>query len=230
MRSYDQFCGLAKALDTIGDRWTLLIVRELLIGGPLRYSDIQRGLPGIATNLLADRLRALETAGVIVRDDPQPPVATALFSLTEWGMQLRPVVMALGAWAGPLLGTSSKGQTFLSRWLVLPLETFLADRAPSRPAVRIALHTGESPMVLETTGTPEVRVREGTVESPDAVLTGPPELIIGVLSGRVALAAARERGLRVEGDRKALRRFVAKDASGTRAGPPTTPRSSPPVR
>jgi DNA-binding HxlR family transcriptional regulator len=210
MRSYEQYCGLAKALDTIGDRWTLLIVRELLIGGPLRYTDIQRGLPGIATNLLADRLRALETAGVVVREDPAPPVATALFSLTPWGMQLRPVVMALGAWARPLLGTSSKGQAFLSHWLVLPLEAFLEDRAPSRAATRIELRTGEVPMVLETTGTRQVRVRAGTADAPHAVLTGPPELIIGLLVGRIDRATARKRGLRVEGDVKALARFGAK--------------------
>ena len=217
MRTYNQFCGLAKALDVIGDRWTLLIVRELLIGGPLRYTDIQRGLPGIATNLLADRLRALEAAGVVARADPAPPIATALFSLTEWGTQLRPVIMALGAWARPLLGASSKGHAFLSHWLVLPLETFLADRTPSRPAVRIELRTGEHAMVLETTGTRAVRVRAGAVDSPHAVLAGPPELIIGVLVGRVGLAAALKRGLRVEGDRKALRRFVPKDAGELRA-------------
>jgi DNA-binding HxlR family transcriptional regulator len=215
MRSYDQFCGLAKALDTIGDRWTLLIVRELLIGGPLRYTDIQRGLPGIATNLLADRLRALEEAGVIRRDDAAPPVATALFSLTDWGSQLRPIIMALGAWARPLLGESSRGQSFLSHWLVLPLETFLKDCAPSRHAVQVELRTGDQPMVLETTGSRDVRVRTGPAESPEAVLTGPPELIIGVLVGRVTVAAARARGLHISGKVDALKRFVARGAGET---------------
>jgi hypothetical protein len=148
--------------------------------------------------------------GVIVREDPSPPVATALFSLTPWGMQLRPIVMALGDWARPLLGASSKGQTFLSHWLALPLETFLEDRTPSRAAVQIELRTGESPMVLETTGAREVRVRSGSAESPHAVLTGPPELIIGVLVGRIDQPTARKRGLRVDGDIKALARFGAK--------------------
>ena len=217
MRSYEQFCGLAKALDTVGDRWTLLIVRELLTNGASRYSDLQRGLPGIATNLLADRLRALEEAGVVVRDDPVPPVATALFSLSEWGMQLRPAIVALGAWARPLLGKPSRGDAFLSHWLVLPLETFLADRAPEKVAVTVELRTGDRPMVLETTGTRTVRVRPGPATSPDMILTGPPELIIGLLVGRMNLATARARGLTLGGDAKSLQRFIRAEPSNESA-------------
>ena len=76
MRSYGQYCSIAKALDVVGDRWTLLIVRELLIRGACRYTDLKDGLPGIATNLLADRLRELESAGLIRREEAPPPVAT----------------------------------------------------------------------------------------------------------------------------------------------------------
>ena len=76
MRSYGQYCSVAKALDVIGDRWTLLIVRELLLRGACRYTDLKNGLPGIATNLLADRLRELEAAGIVVREQAAPPVAT----------------------------------------------------------------------------------------------------------------------------------------------------------
>src|SRR5207245_1774744 len=90
MRSYGQFCGLAKSLDVIGDRWTLLIVRELLIRGPSRYTDLQYGLPGIATNLLAERLRDLEAEGIVTKEVAPPPVATTLFRLT-------PPVDALGS-------------------------------------------------------------------------------------------------------------------------------------
>src|SRR5215468_1816956 len=99
MRSYDQYCALAKALDVVGDRWTLLIVRELLIRGSCRYTDLRNGLPGIATNLLADRLRELEEAGVVRRIEAAPPVATALFELTLWGLELEPVIAALGRWS-----------------------------------------------------------------------------------------------------------------------------------
>src|SRR5215208_5377583 len=137
MRSYEQFCGLAKALDVVGDRWTLLIVRELLLRGPSRYTDLQAGLPGIATNLLADRLRALESAVVVSREEPTPPVATALFRLTEWGTQLQPIVLALGSWASRLMHKPSRKDRFRSHWLTLPLTHLLEDRTPSKPPVTI---------------------------------------------------------------------------------------------
>src|SRR3979409_2476971 len=101
MRSYGQYCSVAKALDVIGARWTLLIVRELELRGACRYTDLRNGLPGIATNLLADRLRELEHAGVVAREDAPPPVATALFRLTPRGAQLRPVLESLVRWGMP---------------------------------------------------------------------------------------------------------------------------------
>src|SRR5207248_3976431 len=95
VRSYRQYCGLARGLDVIGDRWILLIVRELL-NGPRRYNELLDGLPGIATNLLADRLRDLVDTGVLERREGQT------YALTEWGEGLRDVVFALGRWARPL--------------------------------------------------------------------------------------------------------------------------------
>src|SRR5436190_11664980 len=103
MRSYGQYCALARGLDVIGDRWSLLIVRELLLRGPSRYTDLRNGLPGIATNLLADRLRTLEASGLVAREDAPPPIATTLFTLTERGEQLKHVILELGRWAAPLM-------------------------------------------------------------------------------------------------------------------------------
>ena len=102
-KDYGLPCPVAKTLEIVGDRWTLLIVRELLLLGPSRYTDLRNGLPGIATNLLVDRLRELEEAGVVERTEAPPPVATTLFCLTPRGEALRPVIKALGAWAGPTL-------------------------------------------------------------------------------------------------------------------------------
>src|ERR1035441_10219979 len=96
LRSYGQYCSVAKALDVIGDRWNLLIVRELLLREPCRYTDLLHGLPGIATNLLADRLRGLEQAGIVSREDAPPPVATTLYALTERGQELGPILRRLG--------------------------------------------------------------------------------------------------------------------------------------
>ena len=103
MRSYDEYCALAKSLDLVGDRWTLLIVRELELRGACRYTDLRNGLPGIATNLLADRLRELEHEGVVVREEAPPPIATTLFRLTPRGAELRPVLESLVRWGMPLM-------------------------------------------------------------------------------------------------------------------------------
>lgn len=205
MRTYRQYCGLARALDLVGDRWTLLIVRELLILGPSRYTDLRNGLPGIATNLLVDRLRELENAGLVEREQAAPQVATALFRLTSRGAALEPVIQALGAWAGPTLGRWEPGEEFRSHWLALPLELHLVDGAPKRPPVTIEVRTGDRPIVIETTGG-RVRVRPGSAASADAVVTGPPDLVLAVLLGRMPLNTARRHGVRFEGDERALRR------------------------
>src|SRR6185437_16129530 len=98
MRSYNQFCAVAKSLDVVGERWTLLLIRELLLRGPSRYTDLRNGLPGVAANLLAARLKELEEAGLVTRQDAPPPVATALYELTEDGRALEPVLKSLGWW------------------------------------------------------------------------------------------------------------------------------------
>src|SRR5947209_3321244 len=175
MRSYGQYCSVAKALDLIGDRWSVLIVRELLLRGPCRYTDLLGGLPGIATNLLADRLRELAKADILAREDAPPPVATALFRLTARGEQLAPIVRELGRWGAPLMAEAAGDAAFRSRWLQLPVELFLSDRAPDRPPVQIELRTGDEPMTIRTGGG-EVRAHPGAAEDPDLVLSGAPQL------------------------------------------------------
>src|ERR1700683_4870512 len=122
MRSYGQFCSVAKALDVVGDRWTLLIIRELLLRGACRYTDLKNGLPGIATNLLADRIRELEAAGLIRREEAPPPVATTLVHLTEAGAELEPVVRALGSWGVRVMAQPADDQEFRSQWVAYPAE------------------------------------------------------------------------------------------------------------
>ncbi len=206
MRSYGQYCSVAKALDVIGDRWTLLVVRELLLRGPCRYSDLQRGLPGIATNLLAGRVRELEQAGVLVREEAPPPVAATLFRLTPRGEQLQSVLVELARWGAPMMAEPVEDAVFRSRWLEMPVHLFLSDHAPEEPPVAIELRTREEPMTVETAAG-EVRVRPGSAEQPDLVLSGEPQLIVGVLAGALALAEARAQGLRCEGDPAALARL-----------------------
>jgi DNA-binding HxlR family transcriptional regulator len=205
MRSYGQYCAAARALDTVGDRWSLLIVRELLLRGPCRYTDLREGLPGIATNLLADRLRELERSDIVTREQAPPPVARTLFRLTERGEQLAPVVRELVRWGVPLMSEPVGEDAFRSRWLELPVELFRTDRAPERAPTVIELRTGEEPMTVRAAGG-EVRTSLGSAENPDLVLSGNPQLILGVLSGRLELADASARGLECEGDTAALAR------------------------
>ena len=206
MRSYRQYCALARALDAVGDRWTLLIVRELGLQGPCRYTDLQHGLPGIATNLLADRLREMEDAGIVTREDAPPPVATALFRLTERGEELVPVLMALGRWGSELMGEMDDDDEFRSHWLRFPVERLLEDGAPEQAPVAIQLQTGDQPMVVEV-GAGVVSAHPGTAASPPLVLRGEPDVVVALLTKRLTPAAARRRGLRIEGDAKTLDRL-----------------------
>jgi len=213
MRSYQQYCAIAKALDVVGDRWTLLIVRELITSGPSRYTDLLKGLPGIATNLLADRLREMEKSGIVRSWAAPPPVATTLFDLTERGKALRTILEELGRWGAPAMGVPQITNVFRSHWLVFPLDAYLVDRTPDQPPVKIEVRTGDEPMVIETVEG-KVRTRRGTVESPDAVLEGRPGPILGLLSGKLDMAEAKQRGLVVRGSQKALRRVIGSWAAG----------------
>ena len=206
MRSYDQFCAVARALDVVGDRWTLLIVRELFITDGARYTDLQHGLPGIATNLLSDRLRELEAAGLVRREEAAPPVATTLFHLTEAGAELEPALDALGAWGIRYMTQPADGDEFRSHWFAFPVALFLHDSDPGGPPLSIELRPGGRPAVVEVSGG-EVRTRLGDAPSPDLVLAGSPRLILGLLSARLTPAQARELGLGITGDPAVLRRL-----------------------
>ena len=211
MRSYGQYCSVAKALDVVGDRWTLLIIRELLLQGPCRYTDLKNGLPGIATNLLADRLHDLESAGLVRREEAAPPVATTLFQLTEAGAQLQPVLDALGGWGIRYMAQPDEGEEFRSHWFAFPVSLFLHDGDPDGPAVSIELRTASRPAVIEVSGG-EVRTRLGTAPSPDLVLDGSPRLILGLLSAHLTPAQAQDLGLTITGDAALLRRVQPQPA------------------
>jgi len=207
VRTYGQACALAKTLDVVGDRWTLLIVRELMIRGGCRYTDLQVGLPGIATNLLAERLTELTEAGLVSREAAPPPVATTLFRLTRRGAELGPVVDALGRWGAPLVATASSQDVFRSHWLALPVRLYVRDVTPTARPVRLEIRTGGDSITLETAGDGSVTTRVGAVANPDATIAGPPAVVRALLMGTLTLAAARRRGMRSTGRPAVLRRF-----------------------
>jgi DNA-binding HxlR family transcriptional regulator len=207
MRSYDEYCAIAKSLDVVGDRWTLLIVRELALRGACRYTDLRNGLPGIASNLLADRLRELEQAGVIAREDAPPPIATTLFRLTPRGEQLRSVLEDLTRWGLPLMTEQSPRDAVRSHWLASALELMLTDRDPDAAPVTLKIETGDQPFVIETRdGT--IRTRLGPVQDADATLSGPAKPIMGLLLGLIGLADANARGVSYQGDPALLNRIA----------------------
>jgi DNA-binding HxlR family transcriptional regulator len=217
MRSYNEYCAIAKSLDVVGDRWTLLIVRELALRGACRYTDLRNGLPGIASNLLAERLRELEQADVIVREDAPPPIATALFRLTARGEQLRPVLEDLIRWGLPLMAEPKPDDAFRSHWVAWALELMLTDRQPDASPVTVVLQMGDQPIVIETRDG-AIHTRLGPADGADATLTGPPKPVLGLLLGLLGPAAAKASGIDFQGDPSILDRIGAQK---TATAPPS---------
>jgi DNA-binding HxlR family transcriptional regulator len=221
MRSYGEYCSIAKALDVVGDRWTLLIVRELVIRGGCRYTDLRDGLPGIATNLLSDRIRELESAGLIRREDAPPPVATTLYYLTEAGAELVPVLDALGRWGVRYMAEPAGGDEFRGHWFAFPAAFFLRDSEPGGPPASIELRAAGRPAVIEVSGG-EIRTRPGSAAAPDLVLGGDPQLILGLFAGKLSLAEATDLGLEISGDTAVLGRVLAQPAGAPAVSPAGT--------
>jgi DNA-binding HxlR family transcriptional regulator len=208
MRTYGQYCAIAKALDVIGDRWTLLVVRELLVRGPCRYTDLRNGLPGVATNLLADRLRDLEQAGIVSREEAPPPVATALFSLTSRGQELAPVLRELLRWGTPLMVEGpAPDDVFRGQWMTWAAEMSLADREPDADPVTIQVLVEGEAAVLET-WEGSVHAKLGQAEDADATVRGPAQAVLGLFTGQIGLDLAAAMGVECEGDRAALERLL----------------------
>jgi DNA-binding HxlR family transcriptional regulator len=205
MRSYDQYCSVARALDVVGDRWTLLIVRELLLQGPCRFTDLKNGLPGVAANLLSARLKELEDAGLISRDDAPPPVATALYALTESGLALEPVLKALGLWGLRFMTTERATDSFQARWLAYAA-WFSTDGDPDAPPATIQLDALGEKAVIDV-GAGDVSIRIGVTPDPDLTLEGPPRAILGLLTGMIDLDLATNLGLTATGRRDILTRL-----------------------
>ena len=204
MRSYDQFCALARALDVVGDRWTMLIIRELFARDS-RYSDLRDALPGIATNLLAERLRQLQEAGVIEAYDAPPPVRATVYRLTPRGRELRPAIRALVSWGVPLLATGQGADAFRTQWLVMPVRILfdgvdVADLAP----LTVLVKAGNEPATIEVS-------REGLwmelgapVSEAHVEVAGEPEKVFEFLTGT---SNARTAGVGVRGMPEAVRRL-----------------------
>lgn len=190
MRLYGQYCGLARALDVVGNRWSLLIVRELLMG-PARYGRLQAGLPGISTNLLTERLRELEEAGVVLRQLDSDSNGVA-YALTPWGHELRSTVAALVNWSKPLMVSGPQDDSFRPHWLVVALESLLGSKRATSPATAGVEVDGTTLIVrIDATGT---QVWPAVDEQPKTVLRAEPLVILGLASGMLTVQQAISAG------------------------------------
>ena len=205
-RSYGDPCGIARALDLVGERWALLVVRELVLG-PKRFTDLQAGLPRLSPDVLAQRLRELEDAGVVHRRTLPPPAGSRVYELTAWGLELEPVLLTLGRWGSRAPfppGDAPLGVDALM--LALPTR-FDASRAAGLRA-SLELRLGRDRF--------HARVHDGRLEldragaeRPDAVVESEPAALSEVLwHGRSLAEAERAGAIRLDGSRAAVRRFL----------------------
>jgi DNA-binding HxlR family transcriptional regulator len=201
-RSYGEQCGVARSLDVIGERWALLIVRELLLG-PKRFNDLLAGLPGASPNVISQRLRELAGHGVIRQRDLPPPARVRLYELTDWGRELEPVILHLGRWGdhAPLPDGAQAGLDSL----LLALQ---AAADPARVSGRYELRIDASTFTVDGSSG-SVRIRRGTADRPDATVTADADTFRAVIFGQRPIGdATRSGGLRLDGDPGATSRLA----------------------
>lgn len=212
-RSYDDPCGIARALDRVGERWALLVVRELVLG-PKRFSDLRTGLPSASPNVLSQRLDALLASGVIERRQLDPPSRAWVYELTPWGRELDGVLLALGRW-GSRAAPVPKGDLSVDALLLALRTTLDASRAHADLAVELRL-AGDRYRVRLVDG--QLDIERGAAEAPTAVLEADPATLRRIVFGDLALADARARGMvRIEGSLRAATRFLASFTRPARA-------------
>ena len=202
-RRYEQYCPMAHALDLVGDRWALLVIRELM-HGPKRYTDLVESLPGIGTNILAARLRDLEGHGVVSRRTLPPPAASKVYDLTDYGRELRPAMRELALWGARSLGPPTDGDELFEGWLANAMDIVMASRAP---AGRFEFRAG-----AEVASLVDGEVVVGPIDDADVVVAGDPEGIYSLFVDRCLDRVT------IEGDRRLLDALL--DAAPPRAETP----------
>ena len=192
-KRYDCYCPVAHALGLVGERWSLLVVLELM-HGPKRYTDLVEQLPGIGTNILADRLRDLEAGGIVAKRKLPPPAASRVYELTEYGHGLRPAIRELALWGARSLGPPTSDDELFPGWLANALDTVLA---PLAPPGRFEFRVGD-----EVASLVDGEAQVGPLEEPDVVVAGDPEAIYHMFVDR------RLDLVKVEGDRDLLEKLL----------------------
>lgn len=206
-RSYNQYCGLAYALDIVGERWTLLIVREL-VAGPRRFTDLMEGLCDISTNLLTERLKGLEQQGIIRRRVLYPPAASLVYELTPLGHSLEKTLLELGKWGSQFVPPMNEDVSLLhlASYALTPMTFFRGEEAQGVSEI-IEVHVGNEVLQFKIEDG-SIRVRQGEILQADVVLYATMPVYMGLLAGKIdAAQAVAEELIRVDGDLTALESF-----------------------
>jgi DNA-binding HxlR family transcriptional regulator len=206
MRTYGDGCGIAHALDLVGERWALLVVRELLLG-PKRFTDLRSGLPSASPNVLSQRLRELEGAAIVRRRRLPPPAGSWVYELTDWGRELKPIVLSLGTWAVRSPSFPSDAPVGTDS-VVLALGTFFDAGAAGELDARYELRLDDSTFHVHIAdGT--IELDRGPAEYPDAIVETEAATFSAVVwNGRELTDAQRAGDIRIEGDRRAVDRLL----------------------
>src|ERR671917_1082835 len=203
---YQQYCALARTLDVAGERWTLLIVRELA-PGPRRFTDLIDGLPGIPRKLLTDRLRALERDGIIARQELPPPAARQVYALTDDGRDLAVAMAPLIAWGARRIGDRKSGETFRARWPAVAMAG-LADREAAKGVSESYQYLVGDSTFYFTVDDGLIQLHDGRAQEPAVTLTTDEETWADIASGQITFSSAAATGaLTVAGEPQAVKRL-----------------------
>jgi DNA-binding HxlR family transcriptional regulator len=223
-RSYQQYCAVAKALDAVGERWTLLILRDLVHLGPRRFSDLLRALPGIGKSLLAARLRHLEQTGLVERRRLPPPAGSVVYELTTLGRGIEPAIIELGRWGGNFMGLRDANEAFLPSGHISAIRATFRRDAARDVSRRYQFVVDDEPFFVELADG-AVTACEGALPEPDLVVETDADTSIALMTRALSPARALAAGrVRIEGDANELEHcidllaWVPADASRSATG------------
>jgi DNA-binding HxlR family transcriptional regulator len=206
-RSHKDGCAAAHALELVGERWALLVVRELMVG-PRRFTDLRGGIPDISPNVLGQRLRELEEHGVLRRRKLAPPAASHVYELTGWGYQLEPVLESLGRWGSRSPTLPGDGEVSL-RSFILAMRAMFSPEAAKGLQASYRLLLGEETFYAKV-GRSRIEIAAGEIEDPDATISAPDHMsLVDVVFNDRSLAQAELSGdLEAKGNKRAVARFI----------------------
>jgi DNA-binding HxlR family transcriptional regulator len=205
-RTYGQYCGFSRALEIVGERWALLVIRDLLVG-PKRYSDLQRGLPGIPSNILTARLKELEEEGIVRRRLLPRPSGAVVYELTDAGRELQEAVIGLGRWGAKRLGDPRSDEIVTEDSIAVALLTTFRPQSAARANVAYELRLGDI-VVHALVRNGAVIVGRGSLPKPDLIIEAGPEIRLLLAREIGPEEALKKKIVRITGDPRLLARFV----------------------